>query len=789
MAVINTNISATVTTNALTKNERAMSQTMERLATGNRINTAADDAAGLAISQRLTSQIRGLDQAVRNVNDAISMIQTADGAAIEIGNMLQRMRELSVQATSATNTTSDVANLDLEFAALADEIDRIVDVTQWNGMNILDGTGGDSGTFTFQIGANDGQTLTVDFNDFNLADGGVAAAAIYTQSIDVSDYSSGDTIAIAGETYTFTGSETDLTEIVTALNASAETTMTPYTASASGTTLTLSADATGVITTDPTSTSVQTVSSTNTVTLATAGADSGDAIAAVAAVYTMEIDITEYDTGDVITVGGAAYTLTSAQPDLTALVSAINSATGNIGATNYTASASGNTLTLAADTVGPLTDPTSTATENSTLTNTQAGTETAEAYFTEVTEGASTTAAVYTTTLDVSDYTAGDELVINGVALTFGTANDTLAEIVALYNADTGTAAAAYTATGSGTTLTLTQDTPGVVASGSDPKINIGQVAVNTMSIDVSDYAAGDTINIMGSTYVFTGAETSLTEIVTDYNTNGSAIAGSSIYTASASGTTLTLVANAIGTKGDATAAAVQAVTITEATEGAAATTYTADVAAVYTQSIDVSDFSSGDTITVAGETYTFTGSETDLTELVTALNASSETTMTPYTATASGTTLTLTADTSGVETLSAMTSSQTVTSSTSNTVTEATVGAKNTAMGASLAGALSSSGSITSTTANIIDTIDSALQGVASQRATFGAAMNRLEYTVDNLANVSQNTSASRSRIEDADYAAETTELARTQIIQQAGTAMLSQANQQAQSVLALLK
>jgi len=107
------------------------------------------------------------------------------------------------------------------------------------------------------------------------------------------------------------------------------------------------------------------------------------------------------------------------------------------------------------------------------------------------------------------------------------------------------------------------------------------------------------------------------------------------------------------------------------------------------------------------------------------------------------------------------------------------------------LSGALSTAttGTITSTTASIIDTLDSAIAGVASQRANFGAALNRLEYTVDNLANVSQNTSASRSRVQDANYAVETTELARTQIIQQAGTAMLAQANQQAQSVLSLLK
>ena len=193
MTVINTNIGATITANSLAKNERAMNTAMERLSTGKRINSAADDAAGLAISQRLNAQVKGLDQAARNANDAISMLQTADGAAIEITNMLQRMRELAVQATSNSNTTDDVANLDLEFKALAEEIDRIVNATQWNGESILDGTGGTTGTFTYQIGANDGQTIDVDFNDFNLDAGasGVMGADISgmvasTASIDTS---------------------------------------------------------------------------------------------------------------------------------------------------------------------------------------------------------------------------------------------------------------------------------------------------------------------------------------------------------------------------------------------------------------------------------------------------------------------------------------------------------------------------------------------------------------------------------------------------------------------------
>ncbi len=113
MSVINTNVSATITSNALAKNDRAMSQSMERLSTGQRINSASDDAAGLAIASKMTSQIRGLDQAVRNGNDAISMIQTADGALVEVSNMLQRMRELSVQAASDTNTATDRDALDI----------------------------------------------------------------------------------------------------------------------------------------------------------------------------------------------------------------------------------------------------------------------------------------------------------------------------------------------------------------------------------------------------------------------------------------------------------------------------------------------------------------------------------------------------------------------------------------------------------------------------------------------------------------------------------------------------
>jgi flagellin len=157
MSVINTNVNSLVAQNAVTVNARSLSRAMEQLSTGKRINGSKDDAAGLSISQIMTAQIRGLNQAVRNANDGISLLQTADGAMIEQSNMLQRMRELAVQAASDTVTPDQKNYLNSEFIALRTEIDRIGSNTQWNGKNLLDGLGGSGsdGTYTFQVGANE----------------------------------------------------------------------------------------------------------------------------------------------------------------------------------------------------------------------------------------------------------------------------------------------------------------------------------------------------------------------------------------------------------------------------------------------------------------------------------------------------------------------------------------------------------------------------------------------------------------------------------------------------------
>ena len=182
MSVINTNVKSLIAQNSLTTNNRKLSDAMEALSTGKRINSAKDDAAGLAISEKMNSQVRGLNQAVRNANDAISMVQTAEGAMVEVTNMLQRMRELSVQSSNDTNTTDDRSYMNTEFQSLKSEINRVVKNTQWNGMNLLDGSftnnvstttsGAAAGTYVsgemrFQIGANANQTITHTFGDFD----------------------------------------------------------------------------------------------------------------------------------------------------------------------------------------------------------------------------------------------------------------------------------------------------------------------------------------------------------------------------------------------------------------------------------------------------------------------------------------------------------------------------------------------------------------------------------------------------------------------------------------------
>ncbi|MBV8125962.1 MAG: flagellin FliC [Burkholderiaceae bacterium] len=199
-SVINTNIMSLDAQRNLAGSQMSLATSMQRLSSGLRINSAADDAAGLAISQRMEAQVRGMNVAIRNTNDGISYAQTADGALGQIGNALQRMRELAVQAANGTNSGSDLDSLNNEFGQLGSEIARVVNATTFNGQSILASTG----TVNFQVGAN----TTV----------GVDTIAVTSTNLNTDTTISGVTAAVINSTQSQAQLLTTIASIDSAIN-------------------------------------------------------------------------------------------------------------------------------------------------------------------------------------------------------------------------------------------------------------------------------------------------------------------------------------------------------------------------------------------------------------------------------------------------------------------------------------------------------------------------------------------------------------------------------------------
>ncbi len=181
---INTNVMSLTAQRNLNSSQSALSTSMERISSGLRVNSARDDAAGLAIAERMNTQVRGMNVAIRNANDGISLAQTAEGGLQEVSNMMQRMRELAVQSANGTNSDSDRLNLDAEFQALDDEITRISEVTAFNGSAIL---GADAGAVSFQVGANSGETLDVTTTAVVAVGGDITDATTAAAAMDAID--------------------------------------------------------------------------------------------------------------------------------------------------------------------------------------------------------------------------------------------------------------------------------------------------------------------------------------------------------------------------------------------------------------------------------------------------------------------------------------------------------------------------------------------------------------------------------------------------------------------------
>jgi flagellin len=219
-SMINTNLNSLTAQRNASKTQNELSTAISRLSSGLRINSAKDDAAGLAISERFTSQVRGLNQAARNANDGISLAQTAEGALGSIGSNLQRMRELAVQSANATNSASDRAALQQEVSQLAAEIDRVATQTQFNGINLLDGN---FSSQQFQVGANAGQTITVSsiasartsslgsFQGYTLTNQAIGTA---------SDTAAAQSITVGGVTTSLGSIANDAKALSAAINAS-----------------------------------------------------------------------------------------------------------------------------------------------------------------------------------------------------------------------------------------------------------------------------------------------------------------------------------------------------------------------------------------------------------------------------------------------------------------------------------------------------------------------------------------------------------------------------------------
>jgi len=311
MQVINTNVMSLNSQRNLSSSGAELATSLQRLSSGLRINSAKDDAAGLAISQRFTTQIRGMDQAARNANDGISLAQTAEGAMGEIGNNLQRIRELAVQSRNATNSATDRAALNAEAQQLKAEIDRVSTQTNFNGVKLLDGSFANQ---VFQVGANQGETITVS----SIVDASSANLGTFDRASVTGAAATAFTAVTAG----------DLTVNGVSVGAIAADTSATERAAGVRDAINSVSDQTGVYAVNDTATTVTLVSTTQDIAVAHAGASSTAATTGLTAATTTRTSNTGFAALDISTTAGAD----AAMQSMDAALSAINTARANMGA-------------------------------------------------------------------------------------------------------------------------------------------------------------------------------------------------------------------------------------------------------------------------------------------------------------------------------------------------------------------------------------------------------------------------------------------------------------------------
>jgi flagellin len=703
--IINTNVASLNAQRQLNISQSANDQALQRLSSGLRINSAKDDAAGLAISTRFDSQIRGTNVAIRNAGDAISLAQTAEGALNSVTTNLQRIRELALQSSNSTNTSLDRQSLQAEVDQLRSEISNIADKTTFNGKKLLDGSFSNE---TFQTGANQGDTVKV---------------SIAKLSVDSLGSASTDGISGQASTTPLTGTATVSSALVAgdlvingfAIAASVGSTDTASTAHADSSAIAKAA-----------SINAQSSNSGVTATVnATSVAGSSGAVAAVSTTATIAINS--------VAIGLSNSTSLTVEQNLNATVSAINSKSAQTGVV-----------------------ATYTGDQNTGIT------------------------------LSAAD---GRNISIAGTAI----------GITAKYGLVSNTAVASNAAA---LALTSTQDTfVGTVSltstNGNDIAVTTNTGDINHAGFEVGTYSGVNSGVVGNATQTTTQSAALVTgDLVINGIAVGPSVAGSDNASSKLS------EGSAI-----AKAAAINAVS--------SQTGVTAVVNANELNSQKITSASTGGTATINGVSITTSYAATDtvdtkLKNTIDAINAKSgQTGVTAQALTADQYTL-VAADGRNIDLATASTIDL-IASSTGNITNVGSVSLKSAgkielstntgnidnagftvgSFGGAQKGTLLSNIDITTAqgASDAISAIDNAIQTISSNRANLGAIQNRFDNTITNLSATSVNLSAANSRITDADFAAETAALSKSQVLQQAGISILSQANSLPKQVLSLLR
>jgi flagellin len=711
MSVINTNLNALVSQESSRASNLKLSRSMERLSTGQRINSAKDDAAGLAITNRMTSQVRGIQMAIKNSNDAISMSQTAEGAYGQVGNILQRMRELSVQSASGTMSASDRSSIQLEVDQLKEEINHIADTTNFNNIKLLNGT---AKNVVIQTGANQEDTIKMSFDSVRANHIGSDIQPSVTSLSGTSDNRGalvdGDLMINGVQVGASYADDDQLSSDEKATSAIAKVAA-----------INRVSDASGVI------------------AKAAANVVSGSAMSGSALSGTIVIN--GYTTASISTT-----TDTSLSRKLT--TDAINAISGATGVTAFdTESDNGGVVLTAAD--GRNIDLTlNTVSEAST--------------------GLATTGTTYVGSFHLYSK--------NGSEITLNSKEDVL-------------------------TTSTTGATAGITKAG----LRIGTYeggAASTVTAMRSSVSEGTTVAgnagvLNGDTLLINGIAIGgavQTDDAFSYQTSGSTVVGSQ-RSASA-----IAIAAAINKQTDRTGvtATAQANVLRGTSFTAGTSTATVSLNGVTINLADTTDIQN--VVDSFNEVSGQTGVIAKVYGTAVELRAEDGRNISIASSTASAANLGLADVTIGESSTSQVTyySSVQLESDEAFTVESGFEGVANFELlgfrRGTFGGAVGDKVSEIDVTtqqgaSDALRALDAAINQVSAAQAMSGALNNRLDVIVNNLSEGLQNMSASRSRILDTDYATETTELAKQQIIQQAATAMLAQANQQPQGVLALLR